>query len=80
LAKRFCDLKELQEKLYQCIENPRFQLDIVLDEVETVRPVIDLQLFDKVRKIHLRCYDCVASSTLDVDDISLVDTLLLLQY
>jgi hypothetical protein len=40
---------------------------------EKYRPVIDLQLFDNVRKIHLQYYDCVAPPTVDVEEISLVD-------
>jgi hypothetical protein len=71
-AKRFRDLKEFRERIYQCVENPRFQLDIFLKK-EGGCPPLDLQLFDKVRKIVLIDFDCVAPPTMDVDEISLVE-------
>jgi hypothetical protein len=73
-AKRFRDLKGFREKASLCVENSRFQLDVILDGKEEVnRPVIDLQLFNNVRKIHLQYYHCVAPLTMDVDEISLAD-------
>jgi hypothetical protein len=73
-ARRFRDLKEFRERIYQCIENPRFQLDVVFDEREKDRrSVIDLQLFENVRKIHSKYYDCVAPPVINADDIFLVD-------
>jgi hypothetical protein len=70
-ARRFRDLKEFREKVYQCIENPHFQLDVVLEKWEDNR-LVDLQLFDNVRKIHLKDCDCVAPPTMDVNEMFLL--------
>jgi hypothetical protein len=77
-AKRFRDLKEFREKVCQCVENPRFQLDLVFDKEEEMfdlepRPDLDLLSLGNVRKCHLRYYDCGAPPAMDVDEISLVD-------
>jgi hypothetical protein len=68
-AKRFRDLKGFRERIYRCVENPRFQLDIVLDEKEESRPSIDLQSLGRMRKCHLRYYDCVGSPAMDVGEM-----------
>jgi hypothetical protein len=70
-AKRFHDLIEFRKKISQCIGNPRFQLDVVFDVKEKDRPVIDLQLFDKVRKNHFKGCDCVTPLTMDVEEFLL---------
>jgi hypothetical protein len=62
-ARRFRDSKVFRRRICQCVENPRFQLDVVIDGR------IDLQLLDNVRKCHFKYYDCVAHPGLDVDEI-----------
>jgi hypothetical protein len=71
-AKSFRGLKGFREKVYECVENPRFQLDVVLEKREAGRPVIDLQSLGRMRKCHLTYYHCVAPPTMDVDEMLLL--------
>jgi hypothetical protein len=71
-ARRFRVLKGFREEIYQCVENPRFQLDVVFDE-EGEGPEVNLQSLGSMRKIHLNYYDCLAPPAMDVDEISLVE-------
>jgi Leucine-rich repeat (LRR) protein len=71
-AKSFRDLKGFREKVYECVENPRLQLDVVFDGREESHPLFDLQSLGSMRKCHLTYYDCVAPPTMDVDEIALL--------
>jgi biotin synthase-related radical SAM superfamily protein len=62
-TKRFRDSKIFREKMYHRVENPRFQLDLVIGGLKEHRRRIDLQLLN---------YPCVAPTVLDVDEIILL--------
>jgi hypothetical protein len=72
-ARSFRDLKRFREKIYHCVENPRFQLEVATDEVGERRPFVDLQSLGRMRKINLECCDCLAPPAMDVDEIALVE-------
>jgi hypothetical protein len=72
-ARRFHDLKQFRERIYQCVENSRFLVDIIFDKLDEGCALVELNSVDNVRKCHLRYCDCVATPAMDVDEISFVE-------
>jgi hypothetical protein len=70
-TKRYRDSAEFRQRINQCVENPRFQVDLAFDKETGNRTI----LVDEVRKIHVSESDCIESVVLDVDEVSLSECL-----